>query len=50
LLSPACWTLPTGWCDGIVRVRFVLMHWPPVDIAPELPGSAAIGEESKLVG
>jgi hypothetical protein len=26
LLSPACWTLPTGWCDGIVRVRFVLMH------------------------
>jgi hypothetical protein len=48
LLSPACWILPAGWCDGIVSVRFVLMHCPPVDTAPELRGSRANGKENEF--
>jgi hypothetical protein len=48
LLSPACWMLPTGWCDGIVSMRFVLTHCPPVDVAPELPASVKI-KDNKLI-
>ena len=48
LLSPACWTLPTGWWDGTVSVRFVLMHCPPADTAPGLPGSRTNGNKNKF--
>lgn len=48
LLSPACWTLPTGWWDGIVSVGFVLMHCPPADTAPELPGSRTNGKKEQV--
>jgi hypothetical protein len=49
LLSPACcWTLPTGWWDGTVSVGFVLMHCPPADTAPVLPGSRTKGNDNKF--
>jgi hypothetical protein len=48
LLGPACWTLPIGWWDGTVSVRFVLMHCAPADTAPELPGSRTNGNNNKF--